>query len=157
MNKRLIPNQYVNKSKSIFLEIIVAFTIIVMLFPLGIVTIIKAQTINGNSSNTIFYGHNTSPTKIGGEYIVFKLTNNLGIGLIYVQNSGIFTCFKGSYNRQNRSFQELIFAYPDMESSKWIKTTSNETLSLNNFPHQLNYTQISEGANNLFKECLNIF
>jgi hypothetical protein len=128
-----------------------------MLFPFGIPTPIKAQIINGNSSNTIFYGDNTSPTKIGGEYIVFKLINNLAIGLVYVQNSEVFSCFKGNYNSRNRSFQELIFAYPDKENGRWIKIKSNEKISLNDFPHQLNYNQISEGANNLFKECLQIF
>ena len=147
----------VNNTKSIFPKILVAFTTIVMLFPLGILTPIKAQTINGNSSNTIFYGNNTSPTKMGGEYIVFQLTNNLAVGLVYVQNYEDFSCFKGSYNRRNRSLIELTFAYPDMGTGRWIKTKSNETLSLTDFPHQLNYGQISEGANNLFKECLNIF
>lgn len=118
----------------------------------------KAQSISSNNTiDIMFYGNNKNPNKIGGEYIVFKVQNNIAQGLVYVQNSDVFSCFKGNYNSQNKSLQQLIFAYPDMESGIWIKTSSDEFLPLTDYPYSLNYNQISEGANNLLKECFNQF
>lgn len=157
MNNISISKQDVTTNKSVFQLLTVAFTTIMMLFSLRTLTPIKAQTVKQNNSNTIFYGNNNNPNKMGGEYIVFKLTNNIAQGLVYVQNSDAFSCFKGNYNSRDKSFKQVTFAYPDMETGRWIKNQSNEALSLIDFPYQLNPTQISEGANNLFSQCFNVF
>ncbi len=117
----------------------------------------QPQYISKNTNHIVFYGNNNNPNKIGGEYIVFQVQNNIAQGLVYVQNSDVFSCFQGNYNSQNKSLQQLIFAYPDMESGVWIKSSSDESLPLTDYPYTLNYNQISEGANNLLKECFNQF
>jgi hypothetical protein len=156
MKGNLYFNQDILQKKLNIPKFFSVFITIVMLFWLEIVTQVKSQSINRNR-NISFYGNNASPQKIGGEYIVFKVTNNMGRGLVYVQNSDVFSCFQGNYNSRNKTFQNLIFADVDMETGQWVKTRSNETLSLKDFPYQLNYAQISQGANNLFRECLSVF
>ena len=126
-------------------------------------TAINAQTISSNNSGNndqtdiSFYGNENKPNSIGGEYIIFQEKNKVVQGLVYIQNSDIFSCFKGQYDSQNKIFKQLTFAYPEMESNNWIETPSEEKMSLRDFPHHLNEVDINQNTSKLFNECLDFF
>lgn len=158
MNKILIIYEFLNKNnKLIFDRFLIIFTTAITLFTFGKLSFIKGQTISKNSTPIVFYGSEKEPTIMGGEYIIFQYNNNVAQGLVYVQNSDVFSCFQGIYDRQSESFGQLIFAYPEMGSDEWIKTESQEKMSLKNFPHQLNDFDINENTQQLFNQCLNYF
>jgi hypothetical protein len=113
-----------------------------------------AQATNSARADVRFYGGDRSPTKSGGSYIVFQLTQNLARGLVYVQDSDNGSCFQGRYNATQNEIEQPLYAYADLESGKWVFEPSNEPLALQDFPYQLNYRQISPGADRWFQDCL---
>ena len=122
----------------------------------------NAQTISKKSSeNTIvFYGNQKKANVISGEYIVFQQSNskdNQVRGLVFVQNSDVFSCFEANYNPDKKALQKVTFAYPQMGSNGWEKSQSPEDLMLNSFPHELNHNEINESARSLFSQCVNLF
>jgi hypothetical protein len=148
-------HQTLNKFKFFLNGFLIFIATVIVSFSIDLFPPIKAVP-SGNPPSTVFYGNSKNPNKSGGEYIVFRLNNNIAKGLVYVQDSDVFSCFTGAYNRRNNSFRQITFAYPDMETGKWVKTKSDEIISLTDFPYRLNYTQISPGANNIFQDCLGI-
>ncbi len=118
---------------------------------------ILALSSQAQSNPIRFYGNNPSATEPGGEYIVFQVSNNIAKGLVYVQNSDVGSCFKGKYNPANNQIEKPLYAYRELGVGKWEFQQSTEALSLKDFPHQLNYSQISPGANNWFQECLKVY
>ena len=121
-------------------------------------TSIKAETINSNHKTQVtFYGTAQNPTAIGAEYLLFKDYNKSVRGLVYVQNSDVFSCFQGDFDRQNKSLQNMIFAYPTMDDNEWVQNELGEKISLENFPHQLNYVDVNENTKQLFNQCLQYF
>lgn len=132
-------------------------TVFISLFTLHSSTTIKAETINNHQIHMAFYGNTPKPNTIGAEYLIFEDYNNSVRGLIYVQNADVFACFQGDFDRQNQSLKNIIFAYPDMENNEWIKNQSEEQISLQNFPHQLNDIDVNEHSKQLFDQCLNYF
>ena len=157
MNNILIVYEFFNSNKFIIDKFIIFLTTFITLFNFGTLTPIKAQTITKKSTPIIFYGSEPESTVRGKQYIVFQTNNDLAQGLVYVQNSDVFSCFQGTYDRQNESFEELIFAYPEIETNEWIESKSEEKMSLNDFPHQLNEFDIDENTQKLFNECINFF
>lgn len=148
----------VSKGKSVFFhKVLVSFSTMAMLFSFNVFKPLQAQTVNDNSSDLVFSGNSDNPNKVGGEYLVYKLQGNTAQGLLYVQNSDVFSCFQGTYDNSKNSVNEVIFAYPEADNGEWVKNQSNESLSLKDFPHDLTGNNMSEGSSKLFEECLKLF
>jgi hypothetical protein len=127
---------------------------VLMVFLLGCVAPVKSQSFN-NLKNIYFYGTTNSPSEPGADYFVFKKNENQIQGLVYVQGSDVFSCVKGIYNAEENQIENVIFSYPEMGMDYWEVFYADEPLYLNDFPYQLNYSDINESANALFVECLN--
>jgi hypothetical protein len=130
------------------------FYTVFMLFLLGCVAPVKSQSFN-NLKNIYFYGTTDSPSEPGADYFVFKKNENQIQGLVYVQGSDVFSCVNGIYNTEENQIENVIFSYPEMGMDYWEVYYADEPLYLNDFPYQLNYSDINESANALFVECLN--
>lgn len=145
-------------NKPVVNRVTIFFTTLITLLSFNSSRTIQSQTISAKNNNILFYGTDTEATSMGAEYILFQDKNhNLVRGLVYVQNSDVFSCFQADYDRQNQSFGKVIYAYPKMGTEEWVKQESQETMSLENFPHQLNHTTAHENAKQLFNQCLDYF
>lgn len=118
---------------------------------------LASEAVNAQTTQVSFYGNNRSATQIGGEYVVFQTRNQVAQGLVYVQNSDVFSCFKGTYNVSSKQIEQVTYAYPEMGSGRWEFTQSPQPLTIRDFPYQLNPGQISSGVNQIFQECLSLF
>lgn len=116
----------------------------------------QAQPVTSDAS-TYFYGTVKSATKPGADYIVFKVVGKKVQGLVYVQNSDVFSCFNGIYNPTNRQIRNPVYASVDFSSGKWEIIPGKQVLNLAAFPYRLNPRHVSSGATSLFRECLGVF
>ena len=157
MNNIFLLYRFLNANKLVNSKLIIFLTTLITLFNFAIVKLTKAQTITRNNTQIIFYGSEKKPTVIGGEYIIFQANRNLAQGLLYIQNSGVFSCFQGNYDSQNQSLEQVIFAYPEMGTDKWVQNKSAENISLEEFPHQLDYIDVNDNSQQLFNQCLKYF
>jgi hypothetical protein len=145
-------------NKSVINKFAILLATSITLFTFASSAVNETPTISTNSPKIVFYGTNKDSETMGAEYILFQDDNNHSAkGLIYVQNSDIFSCFTAHYDRQNQSFEQIIFAYPEMGTDEWLKNESAEKLSLQDFPYQLDYINANDNVKQLFNECLNYF
>ncbi|MDY7023595.1 MAG: hypothetical protein SWJ54_19970 [Cyanobacteriota bacterium] len=124
-------------------------------------TPIKTPILNRETTQVNFRGQTPSPTQAGAEYIIYiQDKNNQVRGLVYIQNSDIGACFQGDYQSATRQIQNLTYAYPVMgngDIAGWEMNISNQALDVEDFSHSLNPNQISEGAENWFNQCVELF
>ena len=145
-------------NKSVINKFTFFVTTLITFFIFDLLDIIKYQAISANNSKIAFYGTDKEATSMGAEYILFENNKNHSArGLVYIQNSAAFSCFQADYDRQDQSFAKIIFAYPKMGTNEWVKNESEEKMSLENFPYQLNYGDVHENAKQLFNKCLKYF
>ena len=145
-------------NKSVINRLAILLTTSVTLFVFSSFVANKAQTIKNNNNKIAFYGTDKEATSMGAEYILFQNENiHSARGLVYIQNSSVFSCFQADYDRQNQSFAKIIFAYPNKDTNEWVKNESEEKMSLESFPYQLNYVDVHENAKQLFNQCINYF
>ena len=156
MNKLIFATYFKLNNSDNILHIFKYFLFVLLMIPFGFSNNsdqVNAQEISQNNETIVFYGNEKEANIIGGEYIIFQQSNqrnNQVQGLMFVQNSDVLFCFQANYDRDKKALQKVTFAYPQM-------ATDTEDLSLNTFPHQLNHTEMSEGAKNLFNQCVNSF
>lgn len=136
-----------------FLRIVTFFYTILILFFAGCSAPVKSQTFNQNEQIK-FYGNNSLPDTVGADYFVFRQNDQQIEGLIYVQNSDVFSCVNGNLNRDLNQVENVIFSYPEMGTDYWETVNSDEPINLSDFPYQFNYNQINQDANSLFLYCL---
>ncbi|MEL7035460.1 MAG: hypothetical protein AAFO04_07555 [Cyanobacteria bacterium J06592_8] len=124
-------------------------------------TPIKTPILNRETTQINFRGQAPSPTQPGAEYIIYiQDKNNQVRGLVYLQNSDIGACFQGDYQSATRKIQNLTYAYPVMGEGievGWEMNISNQALDVEDFSHSLNPNQMSEGAENWFNQCVELF
>ncbi len=122
---------------------------------------VKTLLLDRETSEVNFRGQSASPRQIGAEYIVYlQDKNNQVRGLVYLQNSGIGACFQGSYESSTRQIENLTYAYPVMGEEMtegWEMNVSNQSLDVQQFSHTFNPNQISQGAENWFHQCVELF
>ncbi|MEB3885832.1 hypothetical protein [Lyngbya sp. CCY1209] len=106
-----------------------------------------------------FRGTVESPTQIGAEYIVFTTTGNNEVrGLVYTQNSDNGSCFEGVVNPPQTQIRDITYAHPVFgnETTGWEVNVSERAIALDEFPHPLNASEISDGAREWLGECLEL-
>jgi len=147
------PDQLSQNKANFWLRIGTIFYSFLLLLMSGCVNPVKSQTFSQNDQIK-FYGNDSSPQTIGADYFIFRENGNQIEGLIYVQNSDVFSCVNGSYNSQLNQVENVIFSYPEMGTDHWETFNSDDPIKISDFPYQFNYNQINQDVNSLFAYCL---
>lgn len=127
---------------------------------LGIGTFFIPSLVVAEMSEIQFRGTVASTTEIGAEYIVFKTyKNNQVIGLVYIQNSDIGSCFHGVFNPDHSQIQQITYTYPvivNATAKAWETNVSDENLSLGTFVHVFDSSEISENIQVWLNQCVEV-
>ncbi|MGL5081119.1 MAG: hypothetical protein ACRC8A_06485 [Microcoleaceae cyanobacterium] len=117
-------------------------------------------TVTRADTSLSFRGNVPKAAQVGAEYILFQTDKNNQVrGLVYLQNSDIGACFKGDYEIAGDRIQNLTYAYPMIgeTESGWEMNVAIEALSLEEFPHPLNQTEVNDSTQQWFQQCLELF
>lgn len=126
---------------------------------LGVGTVSIPVYAASEPSELQFRGTVDSPTQMGAEYIVFTTTENNEVrGLVYTQNSDNGSCFEGVANPPQTQIRDVTYTYPVFgnETAGWESNVSEQAIALDEFPHPLNASEISEGAREWLGECFEV-
>ncbi|ERT06291.1 hypothetical protein M595_3766 [Lyngbya aestuarii BL J] len=148
-------------SHSIFATLATTILSLIVVPEMSLATPVKTPLLQRESSQVNFRGQTPSATEAGAEYIVYMQDKNDQVrGLVYIQNSDIGACFQGNYQSATRQIENLTYAYPvmgDEEVKGWEMNVSNQSLDVEDYSHTFTANQISEGAQDWFNHCVELF
>jgi hypothetical protein len=148
-------------SSSIFATLATTVLSLIVVPEMSFATPVKTPLLQRETSQVNFRGQTPSPSEIGAEYIVYLRDKNDQVrGLVYLQDSDIGACFQGSYQSATRQIENLTYAYPvigDQGVSGWEMNVSNQALNVEEYSHSFSPNQISDGAENWFNQCVELF
>ncbi|MGB3189137.1 MAG: hypothetical protein WBB43_06870 [Limnoraphis sp.] len=148
-------------SPSIFATLATTLLSLIVVPEMSLATPVKTPLLQRETSQVNFRGQTPSPTEAGSEYIVYMQDKNDQVrGLVYIQNSDIGACFQGNYQSATRQIENLTYAYPvmgDEDVKGWEMNVSNQSLDVEDYSHTFTANQISEGAQDWFNQCVELF
>ena len=149
------------KDTSIFATLTTTILSLIVIPEIALANPVKTPLLQRETSQLNFRGQTPSPTEAGAEYIVYMQDKNNQVrGLVYIQSSDAGACFQGNYQSASRQIENLTYAYPVLGEEGvqgWEMNVSNQALDVEDYSHSFTPNQISEGAQDWFNQCVELF